>query len=637
MYKALSSILLYIVFSCPILAQNNCASTCMGNLGENIFVNGDFGAGAPNVFATNPNIAPGYNYVVNVPPGDGSYVITNNTTPWGSWATSNWINIKDNSNNPNGYMMVVNAAYTPSLFYEQKVDVCANTLYEMSVDVISLLEQSVAGTSIKSNVAFLIDGVDVCASGNIPHDGVWHTYRFSFTSSPTTTSVKLAFRNNAPGGYGNDLAIDNISFRACGPLLDIRDTSWFCAGTPLQISADIQNSPYNTPAYQWQTSQDGGFTWTNIPNANSVNLSVNTPKQNDLYRLLTANSTFNLDLPYCRALSTPTRAYLEDLSQYEIGGTDTIVCNGAPGILEAGKFMDYAWSTGENTAQIAAPTPGWYAVTITTKENCTASDSLLVYRVDLSATTDFTAPICYGDSTGTASILYLQGGTGGLVYALDDSPFSNVSDFERIAAGAHIAQVKDSLGCTVKMPFTLLNPPPLTVDIGSDRKILACDTIAFQAVSNKSTLTYRWQPADLLSCDNCPNPTMMPMKDTSVSVLIVDELGCYTSDSVWVDVSPRLDVFAPNVFAHDSDRANAFFTLFTSKSAVLVRSFAIYDRWGSLVFLRENTLPGSNNLRWDGTTAAGKQAPEGVYIWMAEVLFTDNVSSIIKGDITLIR
>jgi gliding motility-associated-like protein len=637
MSKVLSSFLLSIVFYCPMLAQNNCATTCMGNLGENIFINGDFGIGVPNVLATNPNIAPGYNYVINVPPNDGSYVITNSTTPWGSWATTNWINIKDNSTDPNGYMMVVNAAFTPSLFYEQKVDVCANTLYEMSVDVISLIEQSVAGNSIKSNVAFLIDGVDVCASGDIPHDGKWHTYRFSFTTSPSTTTVKLAFRNNAPGGYGNDLAIDNISFRACGPLLDIRDTSWYCAGTPLKIAANIQNSPYNTPAYQWQTSQDGGLTWNDIANANAVNLTVNAPQQNDLYRLLSANSTLNLDLPYCRALSATTRAYLEDLSQYAIGGTDTIVCNGAPGILVAGKFMDYAWSTGENTAQIAAPTPGWYAVTITTKENCTASDSLLVYRVDLFATTDVTPPICYGDSTGTASIVYLQGGTGGLVYALNSGPFGSITDFEGIPAGAHIAQIKDSLGCTVKMPFTLSNPPPLTVDIGSNRKILSCDTIAFQAVSNKSTLVYSWQPSDLLSCGNCPNPTMMPMRDTSVSILIVDELGCFTSDTVLVDVSPRLDVFAPNVFAPNSDGVNAFFTLFTSKSAVSVRKLAIYDRWGSLVFLRENILPGSNNLRWDGTTAAGKQAPEGVYIWMAEVLFTDNVSSIIKGDITLIR
>ncbi len=637
MYKALSPFLLYIVFSCPMVAQNNCATTCKGNLGENIFVNGDFGAGVPNILATNPNIAPGYNYVTTVPPSDGSYVITNNTTPWGSWATSNWINIKDNSNNPNGYMMVVNAAYTPSLFYEQKVDVCANTLYEMSVDVISLLELSVASSSIKSNVAFLIDGVDVCASGDIPHDRNWHTYRFSFTSSSSTTSVNLAFRNNAPGGYGNDLAIDNISFRACGPLLDIRDTSWFCAGAPLNISADIQNSPYNTPAYQWQTSQDGGLTWSDIPNANSADLSVNAPQQNDLYRLLSANSTLNLDLPYCRALSTPTRVYLEDLSQYAIGGTDTIVCNGAPAILMAGKFMDYAWSTGENTAQIAAPTPGWYAVTVTTKENCTASDSLLVYRVDLSATTDFTAPICFGDSTATASIIYLQGGTGGLVYALDASTFGTVTDFEGIGAGAHLAQVKDSLGCTVKMPFTIPSPPPLTVDIGPNRKVLACDTIGFQAVSNKSTLIYSWQPAALLNCNNCSNPMMMPMRDTSVTVLIVDELGCYTSDSVFVDVSPRLDLYAPNVFAPDSDGENAFFTLFTSKSAVLVRKIAIYDRWGSLVFLRENTLPDSNNLRWDGTIATGKQAPEGVYVWMAEVLFTDNISSKIRGDITLIR
>jgi gliding motility-associated-like protein len=141
----------------------------------------------------------------------------------------------------------------------------------------------------------------------------------------------------------------------------------------------------------------------------------------------------------------------------------------------------------------------------------------------------------------------------------------------------------------------------------------------------------------VLAQNNCATTCMMPMRDTSISVWIVDELGCFTSDTVLVDVSPRLDVFAPNIFAPDSNGANAFFTLFPSKSAVLVRKMAVYDRWGSLVFLRENILPGSNDLRWDGTTVAGKPAPEGVYIWMAEMLFTENVSRIIKGDITLIR
>ena len=90
---------------------------CDGNLGENIFTSGDFGAGIPNLVALNPNIAPGYQYTTNVPPPDGLYTITNNTGAWPA-LYSTWLMIQDNSPDPNGYMMVVNASFNTGIFYE---------------------------------------------------------------------------------------------------------------------------------------------------------------------------------------------------------------------------------------------------------------------------------------------------------------------------------------------------------------------------------------------------------------------------------------------------------------------------------------------------------------------------------------
>ena len=48
-------------------------------------------------------------------PGDG----------FGSWITTS-----DNSDDPEGYMMVVNATFEPGLFYEETVEgLCENVLY----------------------------------------------------------------------------------------------------------------------------------------------------------------------------------------------------------------------------------------------------------------------------------------------------------------------------------------------------------------------------------------------------------------------------------------------------------------------------------------------------------------------------
>jgi hypothetical protein len=616
-----------------------CKSECSGNLGENIFPDGDFGSGTPNVLPGNPGIAPGYSYTTFPPPNDGSYTITNNTSSWGSFAVDNWINIQDNGPEANGYMMVVNAAFSPGLFYSKEVNVCANTLYEMSVDVISLIESSVAASSIKSNVAFLINGADVCATGDISHDEAWHTHRFSFTTGPNDNTVTLSFRNNAPGGYGNDIAIDNISFRACGPLIAVTDTVAFCSDGTLNLAANIQNSPYNTPFYQWQVFRPA-LGWINVPGASAVNLSLSTAQNGDLYRLVTANAALNITLPYCRSVSFPVTAVLEDLSNFAIGGTDTIVCNGAPGILEAGPFAKYQWSTGAVTPEIATDTPGWYAVTVTSANACTASDSLLVYEVDLSVDSDFKNPVCFGDSTGEVRVFNRMGGVGSLSYALEGRVPVAQPFIEAIPSGNFTILVKDSLGCTVRMPVALTDPPQLTVDIGGNRTITACDTVAFHAVSNKTTIRYVWTPADSLDCADCPGPVAMPLLDMPVTVEISDELGCKASDSVWIKVLPRLEVFAPNIIVLDGlseGSENSFFTIFTGKSAVLVNRLEICDRWGDLVFSRKGSLPGDMGLRWYGFSASGKPVSEGVYVWYAEIVFSDGVARVFKGDVMVAR
>ena len=114
-----------VFFACGLPAQE----TCTGNLGANIFEAGDFGAGPSNLILSDPGIAPGYIYTLSPPPEDGYYTITNNTGAWGGlYAT--WLPIRDNSSDPLGYMMVVNASYSAGIFYEQTVDgLCENTLY----------------------------------------------------------------------------------------------------------------------------------------------------------------------------------------------------------------------------------------------------------------------------------------------------------------------------------------------------------------------------------------------------------------------------------------------------------------------------------------------------------------------------
>ncbi len=136
----------------------------------------------------------------------------------GAWHTG----ATDHTGNPGGYMFLVNADYTPDQFYNGTVsNLLIGQRYELSVYVANLL----VPTGIQPNILFQVltpppqnTLLAQITSGNIPQSQnlTWLKYGLSFTA--TTTSVTLLMISNAPGGYGNDLVIDDISFSLCTPV-----------------------------------------------------------------------------------------------------------------------------------------------------------------------------------------------------------------------------------------------------------------------------------------------------------------------------------------------------------------------------------------------------------------------------------
>ena len=350
---------------------------CSGARGNNIFADGDFGSGANNIPGQNPFLAPGYSYVTTPPPNDGSYTITNNTAPWGSFAATTWINIGDNSDDPNGYMMVVNASFEPGIFYQKTVTVCENTNYEFSADVISMNDPNRGSGFIEPNISFLINGIEVYTSGNVPVDAEWHTYGFTFTTRPGVEAIQLTLRNNAPGGFGNDLALDNISFRPCGPGAQIVDTTKVCAGEPLLILADVElTSDFPNLAIQWQRSTDVGNNWTDLADENETALGIENPSDGHWYRLKLANNPFNLGTPSCQFFSNYT--VIQDGTDYE-QIRDTI-CSDQSVVVGDQSFNN----------------SGIYEVTIDRYPDC---DSLVTLNLRVNPTYDLDTAItiCEGD------------------------------------------------------------------------------------------------------------------------------------------------------------------------------------------------------------------------------------------------
>lgn len=279
----------------------NAQPPCSGTLSNNALPDGDFGSGVSSILQSDPGLAPGYQYENNPPPEDGFYTV-GSTTDFGSGAFPCWIITGDNSDDPDGYMMIVNATFSPGIFYENRVEVCENTSYVFQVDIINLIRTACV-SNIRPNIDFLIDNEVQYQTGPIAQNETWTTYGFEFTTEEGQTEIALSLRNNAPGGAGNDLALDNIGFFHCGPIATVNQSSLACEGGLLELTANLSELNYDNPQFKWQESNDNEQNWTDINNSNTTNLIISEARPDRLYRIIVANTEGNLGQINCRTVS----------------------------------------------------------------------------------------------------------------------------------------------------------------------------------------------------------------------------------------------------------------------------------------------------------------------------------------------
>jgi gliding motility-associated-like protein len=102
----------------------------------------------------------------------------------------------------------------------------------------------------------------------------------------------------------------------------------------------------------------------------------------------------------------------------------------------------------------------------------------------------------------------------------------------------------------------------------------------------------------------------------------------------------RCDVFIPNLFTPNNDGKDDFFTAFGGVNTSLIRSVKIFDRWGEMVFSKENFPLNVEYLGWDGSVSTRSKSyglNSTVFVYMIEIEFTDGTREVFSGDVTLLR
>ncbi len=329
-FLSLSLYFLLLLLVCFLTNQTVKAQLCTGSLGDPV-VNIDFGNG----YGSNTGYTPtsSYAFFGGQCPDDGYYTITRSSSNCfsGSWHTV----AADHTGN--GAFLLVNATYTPGDFIVTRVtDLCPNITYEFAAWILNILNRS----GIKPNITFSIETesgtvLQQYNTGDIPETPVpqWKQYGFFFTTPANNPVIVLRMRNNAPGGLGNDIAMDDITFRPCSSILlashingSSSDTVNVCEGTTATYAfTGTVNGSYTSPVYQWQLSKDSGKTWKDITGANTLNYTAVPLSPGAYWYRFTAVESTNASSTSCRIASNYVAINIHGKPLVSAGGNRIII------------------------------------------------------------------------------------------------------------------------------------------------------------------------------------------------------------------------------------------------------------------------------------------------------------------------
>jgi len=143
-----------------------------------------------------------------------------------------------------------------------------------------------------------------------------------------------------------------------------------------------------------------------------------------------------------------------------------------------------------------------------------------------------------------------------------------------------------------------------------------------------SNFNYTWFPADGLSCNNCPNPSISPLATTLYNLVLEDAAsGCIQEGLVQVVVEYS-DAFIPNAITLNNDGVNEVFQVYGGPFIDPI--MRIFNRWGIMIFETSDIEKG-----WDGGVGE-YYAPDGVYVYQVSYE-TDKGRKEFMGTVTVIR
>lgn len=474
-------------------------------------------------------------------------------------------------------------------------------------------------SSTLANVPFITwdfsDGVTSAVSFS---DTITHIY-----TTPGAYVPKLLLSDNT-GCQASSVGTDTIFVDAIYPKMGT-NPSPVCEGIPFNF-VDSSTSLWS-PIDTWLWTYDG-----NTSTISNPSYLVNTP------------GTYPVTLHVSNAWGCTgdlTGEFVVYPPPVVTASKDTLVCLGDPARLTGYGAVTYEWADGAtlsctacNPTYATPATPTVYTVTGTDAYGCTDTATVTVTL----RTHTYSNP--WGDTSVCAGYSVQLHDTGGSSYLwIPSTGLNSNTTPDPIASPPYTVVytvVATLAGCLPDTQTVVLGIYPLpTVDAGPDQRVLAGSEVQLQAVGT-DIATLEWWPNESLSCADCPNPVTTMTVNTTFHVDVASSHGCRASDTTRVIIyCDNSMVFIPNSFTPNGDGKNDVFYP-RGQGLKVIKTFRIYNRWGELLFEKDNFNLNDEQYGWDGSYKGDIPKPD-VYVYLIEAVCYTGDDVFIKGDVTIIR
>ena len=204
----------------------------------------------------------------------------------------------------------------------------------------------------------------------------------------------------------------------------------------------------------------------------------------------------------------------------------------------------YNWNTGDTEAAVNNLPGGWYVVTVTDANGCSAADSVEVQTGNCSLLANFLVvqPRCHGNPDGKITAV-IAGGAPPLNFTWSNG--STGSTVENLAAGTYFVTVTDADNCEITDSIILSEPPPLDLQITSIVDVACANSpegaITASAAGGVGALTYLWSNGQT-------GPIATALVAGAYTVTVTDENSCTQTALVVVSAN---DLIPPVIIASD--------------------------------------------------------------------------------------